>query len=292
MEPHSSDNAHIIEVRADITAAERGSIVSKACEGATCGFSDAKSTSKDAQERSASMRKLFIAVALCIVFMSVEVVGGIKANSLAILTDAAHLLSDVASFAISLFSLWAAGWEATPRQSYGFFRVEILGALVSIQLIWLLTGILVYEAIVRIVTETGEVQGFLMFLVSAFGLLVNIVMAVMLGHDHGHGHGHDHGHGHGHGHGHDHGHGHGHGHGHDHGHDHDHGHGHGHGHDHGSEDDHLHTHEVTVTRHGQDHSEPLLSESRVAEQKKKQRNINVQGAYLHVLEIRYGAWGL
>ncbi|KAL7129546.1 hypothetical protein ABFS83_13G074200 [Erythranthe nasuta] len=262
MEPHSSDSAHIIEVRADVTAAERGSIVSKACEGATCGFSDAKSTSKDAQERSASMRKLFIAVALCIVFMSVEVVGGIKANSLAILTDAAHLLSDVASFAISLFSLWAAGWEATPRQSYGFFRVEILGALVSIQLIWLLTGILVYEAIVRIVTETGEVQGFLMFLVSAFGLLVNIVMAVMLGHDHGHGHGH--------------------GHGHDHGHDHDHG--HGHGHDHGSDDDHFHTHEVTVTRHGQSHSEPLLNESRAAEQKKKkQRNINVQGAYLHVL---------
>ncbi|KAL7149754.1 hypothetical protein ABFS83_05G062400 [Erythranthe nasuta] len=268
MEPHSSDHGHVIEVHADITATERGSIVSKACEGATCGFSDAKSTSKDAQERSASMRKLFIAVALCIVFMSVEVVGGIKANSLAILTDAAHLLSDVASFAISLFSLWAAGWEATPRQSYGFFRVEILGALVSIQLIWLLTGILVYEAIVRIVTETGEVQGFLMFLVSAFGLLVNIVMAVMLGHDHGHGHGH----------GHDHGHGHGHDHGHDHDHDHDHGHGHG------SDDDHLHTHEVTVTRHGQDHSEPLLSESRVAEQKKKkQRNINVQGAYLHVL---------
>ncbi|KAL8053271.1 hypothetical protein ABFS82_05G061100 [Erythranthe guttata] len=266
MEPHSLDHGHVIEVHADITATERGSIVSKACEGATCGFSDAKSTSKDAQERSASMTKLFIAVALCIVFMSVEVVGGIKANSLAILTDAAHLLSDVASFAISLFSLWAAGWEATPRQSYGFFRVEILGALVSIQLIWLLTGILVYEAIVRIVTETGEVQGFLMFLVSAFGLLVNIVMAVMLGHDHGHGHGHDHGHDHGHGH------------------DHDHDHGHGHGHDHGSEDDHLHTHEVTVTRHGQDHSEPLLSESRVAEQKKKkQRNINVQGAYLHVL---------
>ncbi|KAL7111044.1 hypothetical protein ACP275_05G063700 [Erythranthe tilingii] len=270
MEPHSSDHGHVIEVHADITATERGSIVSKACEGAICGFSDAKSTSKDAQERSASMRKLFIAVALCIVFMSVEVVGGIKANSLAILTDAAHLLSDVASFAISLFSLWAAGWEATPRQSYGFFRVEILGALVSIQLIWLLTGILVYEAIVRIVTETGEVQGFLMFLVSAFGLLVNIVMAVMLGHDHGHGHGHGHDHGHGHNH--------------DHGHDHGHGHGHGNGHDHGSEDDHLHTHEVTVTRHGQDHSEPLLSESRAAEQKKKeQRNINVQGAYLHVL---------
>ncbi|KAL1352957.1 hypothetical protein AAHE18_06G205400 [Arachis hypogaea] len=51
------------------------------------------------------MRKLSIAVGLCFVFMTVEVIGGIKANSLAILTDAAHLLSDVAAFAISLFSL-------------------------------------------------------------------------------------------------------------------------------------------------------------------------------------------
>ncbi|CAI0394189.1 unnamed protein product [Linum tenue] len=148
------------------------------------------------------MRKLLMAVGFCVIFMAVEVAGGIKANSLAILTDAAHLLSDVAAFAISLFSLWAASWEATPRQSYGFFRIEILGALVSMQIIWLLTGIIVYEAIVRLVYNTGEVDGFLMFLVAAFGLVVNIIMAFLLGHDHGHGHGHGHDHGHGHGHGH------------------------------------------------------------------------------------------
>lgn len=279
MEGQSSVEGHVIEVCTDAPATDRGSGGNKACEGAICGFSDAKTSSKDAQERSASMRKLLIAVVLCVVFMSVEVAGGIKANSLAILTDAAHLLSDVASFAISLFSLWAAGWEATPRQSYGFFRIEILGALVSIQLIWLLTGILVYEAIVRLVQETGDVQGFLMFLVSAFGLLVNIIMAVLLGHDHGHGHSHDHGHGHGHSH--DHGHGHGHGHGHDHGH-----HGHeGHDHDHGSEDDHTHSHGVTVTRYDRSEhgSEPLLNKAEGGPKNKKPRNINIQGAYLHVL---------
>ncbi|CAI9759307.1 unnamed protein product [Fraxinus pennsylvanica] len=236
---------------------------------------------RDAQERSASMRKLLIAVVLCIVFMSVEVVGGIKANSLAILTDAAHLLSDVAAFAISLFSLWAAGWEATPRQSYGFFRIEILGALVSIQLIWLLTGILVYEAIARLINGSGDVKGFLMFIVSAFGLLVNIIMAVMLGHDHGHGHAHDHGQDHGH-------------------HEHEH-------QDHGHEDDHMHTHGVSIishhhrhegeTKHDEHHhihdehlKEPLIkspsegeSKSKGGHKQKKQRNINVQGAYLHVL---------
>ncbi|KAA8516227.1 hypothetical protein F0562_019406 [Nyssa sinensis] len=273
MEGHSHQHGQIIEISGEVPVGERSLGGSKICGEAACGFSDAGTSSKDAKERSASMRKLFIAVALCVVFMSVEVVGGIKANSLAILTDAAHLLSDVAAFAISLFSLWASGWEATPRQSYGFFRVEILGALVSIQLIWLLAGILVYEAIVRLIHGTGAVNGFLMFLVAAFGLVVNIIMALLLGHDHGHGHG-----------------------GHDHGHDdHDHSHGHTHGiritthhqHHHDEEqskdEEHHHADE-------EDHHEPLLKKSlqdknkpKSEHEQKKRRNINVQGAYLHVL---------
>ncbi|XP_010544878.1 PREDICTED: metal tolerance protein 1 [Tarenaya hassleriana] len=266
MEEHSPRQGHIIEVNIENPGGERTYRGGKICGEAPCGFSDNGSASKDAKERTASMRKLCIAVVLCLIFMSLEVVGGIKANSLAILTDAAHLLSDVAAFAISLFSLWAAGWEATPRQTYGFFRIEILGALVSIQLIWLLTGILVYEAIVRLVNEKEPVDGFLMFLVAAFGLAVNIVMAVLLGHDHGHGHDH---------HNHDHGYGHGHGHGmmvtthHHHHHSHE---------EHGKEGEHNH--------HGHgDHTEPLLDNSKPGPQEKehKKRNINVQGAYLHVL---------
>lgn len=285
MEAQHSEHGHIIEVSGDVPAVGTSLSGSKICGEAACGFSDAKTISRDAMERSASMRKLLMAVVLCVIFMSVEVAGGIKANSLAILTDAAHLLSDVAAFAISLFSLWAAGWEATPRQSYGFFRIEILGALVSIQMIWLLAGILVYEAIARIINDTGEVQGFLMFVVSAFGLVVNIAMALLLGHDHG-GHGHDHAHG-----------------GHDHGHS-------DHGHSHGGHDE-MHSHGITITTHPHhhnhhhgghskhdehdhaykaDHTEPLLKtccegekRSEDGAKQKKQWNINVRGAYLHVL---------
>ncbi|XVF10275.1 hypothetical protein REPUB_Repub07fG0168600 [Reevesia pubescens] len=351
MEVQNSEQGRIIEIRGDVPAAETSVGGSTVCRGAACGFSDAQTSSKDAKERAASMRKLLIAVVLCIVFMSVEVAGGIKANSLAILTDAAHLLSDVAAFAISLFSLWASGWEATPRQSYGFFRIEILGALVSIQMIWLLAGILVYEAIARLIHDTGEVQGFLMFVVSAFGLVVNIAMAFLLGHDHGHHHGHDHNHGHG-GNDHDH---------HDHSHSHEsepHSHGltitshnhhqHQHHHHHGSNPelddeqhhtheadpqqpllshdhdhhDHSHSHEsephshgLTITSlnqhqhyhhhhhgsntelddehhhtHEADPEQPLLKTYSGCEKNsesgapgKKERNINVQGAYLHVL---------
>uniref|UniRef100_A0A7N0SVY0 Metal tolerance protein 1-like n=1 Tax=Kalanchoe fedtschenkoi TaxID=63787 RepID=A0A7N0SVY0_KALFE len=259
-----AEHGHIIEVCADVvpTGTAIGGI--KVCGGSACGLSDVKANSVEAKERAASMRKLMFAVVLCVIFMIVEVVGGLKANSLAILTDAAHLLSDVAAFAISLFSLWASGWEATPRQSYGFFRIEILGALVSIQLIWLLTGILVFEAIQRLIHDTGEVKGLLMFAVSAIGLLVNIIMALVLGHNHGHGH--DHGHG-------DHGHGH-----------EDHHEGtHSHGistvaHHHGSHS------KACEHSHGGEHHENDLSDPLVKKPKaEKQQNINVQGAYLHVL---------
>lgn len=254
MEARASEDRHIIEVCGDVPPeTSRGGGI-KICGEAPCGFSDSKTTSKDAKERSTSTRKLLTAVALCVVFMTVEIVGGIKANSLAILTDAAHLLSDVAAFAISLFSIWASGWEATPRQSYGFFRIEILGALVSIQMIWLLAGILVYEAIVRLIHDTGEVQGFLMFAVSAFGLVVNIAMAVLLGHDHSHGHSHSHDHGHRDGASHD----------------------HGHHHDEHQEGHHHH--------HEADQTGPLLKTSQPPKQKKRSGlNINLQGAYLHVL---------
>ncbi|XP_028752315.1 metal tolerance protein 1 isoform X2 [Neltuma alba] len=281
MEAQSSQHAQITEVSGDFPEGRRNPGGTKICGEAPCGFADAGSISKDSKERSTSMRKLWTAVILCVIFMSVEVFGGIKANSLAILTDAAHLLSDVAAFAISLFSLWAAGWEATPRQSYGFFRIEILGALVSIQLIWLLAGILVYEAIARIIDGSHKVNGFLMFLVAAFGLVVNIIMALLLGHDHSHGHD-DHHHGLGHGHNHGHGfkastH-------------HDHHSGEDHKHHHHDEEDpqhehHHHSHEDDKHHHSHDSAaEPLLGGgSKDKPEKKRRWNINVRGAYLHVL---------
>ncbi|KAJ6844331.1 metal tolerance protein 1-like [Iris pallida] len=261
-----AQDTEVIDITTDVPGVSNPG-GTKICRVTTCDLADIGMDSS-AKDRHSSMRKLSTAVILCIVFMAVEVVGGIKANSLAILTDAAHLLSDVAAFAISLFSLWASGWEANPRQSYGFFRIEILGALVSIQLIWLLAGILVYEAIDRLLHENGEVDGVLMFAVSAFGLVVNIIMAVMLGHDHSHGPG---GHRHGHG-------------------ESNHAHSKSHNHDlHGHEHAHGHSHDISITTHHhhsgeakhKDEHEPLLKHS--DDVPKQQRNINVHSAYLHVL---------
>lgn len=175
------------------------------CANSRCGLERPATVAADAAHRALASQKLVKAVVFCLIFMGLEVAGGILSNSLAILTDAAHLLSDIAGFAISLFAIWAASWEATPNQSFGFYRLEILGALVSIQLIWLLTGILVYEAILRLFNPLGSVNGLLMFVCATVGLFVNLAMAFLLGHDgHSHAHGHDHSNKHGHSNNHNH----------------------------------------------------------------------------------------
>ena len=89
--------------------------------GTGCGFSDGGNCVADVRTRSSSIRNLWIAVILCMVFMSVEVVGGIKANSLEILTDAAHLLTDVVGFAISLFVVGASTDSPVDHPDTGSF---------------------------------------------------------------------------------------------------------------------------------------------------------------------------
>ena len=128
---------------------------------------------------------------ICLIFMAAEIVGGVMAGSLAILTDAAHLMSDVAGFGISIFAIWLGRRDATVEFSYGWSRAEVIGALSSVILIWGLTAWLVYEAILRIMTPS-PVDGWIMFGTALFGLFCNIIMAKVLhggagGHDHGSG---------------------------------------------------------------------------------------------------------
>ncbi|XP_011064319.1 PREDICTED: zinc transporter 2-like isoform X2 [Acromyrmex echinatior] len=146
-------------------------------------------------------KKLLIASALCVIFMIAEIVGGVLSNSLAIATDAAHLLTDFASFMISLFSIWVSSRPATRKMPFGWYRAEVIGALTSVLLIWVVTGILFYLAIERIVHKDFELDATVMLITSAVGVAVNLVMGLSL-HQHGHSHGgHSHG-GHSHG-GHD-----------------------------------------------------------------------------------------
>lgn len=154
---------------------------------------DAESQNVDKSAR----RRLIAASIICLIFMVGEVVGGVLSNSLAIATDAAHLLTDFASFMISLFAIWLSSRPATRKMSFGWYRAEVIGALFSVLMIWLVTGLLVYLAIERLRTKEFEIDSQVMVITASAGLLVNIIMAVALNVDgHSHSHGHFHGHGH------------------------------------------------------------------------------------------------
>jgi len=149
-------------------------------------------------------KKLKMAVYFALFFMFVEIFGGILAGSLAIITDAAHMLSDVGGFIVSLVALQLSAKAATAEYTYGFKQAEVLGALLSIAIVWAITAVLLWEAVQRFI-EIEEVDAPVMFVISVIGFVVNIVLMQVLGHGHAHGdagHGHSHGHEHGHG-GHD-----------------------------------------------------------------------------------------
>ena len=105
---------------------------------------------------------------------------------------------------ISLAAIWMAARPKSKRLTFGWHRAEVLGAVVSVLMIWVVTGILVYMAVLRIISGEHEVKSGAMLITSGLGVLVNIIMGTSL-HQHGPGHGHSHdtegGHGHGHGHG-------------------------------------------------------------------------------------------
>ena len=155
---------------------------------------------------AAAKRKLLIGAALCLLFMCAEIVGGYLAHSLAIMTDAAHMLSDVAGFLVGVLSLFLTNRAPTPKYSFGYHIAEVLGAMVSISIVWLMTGVLLYEATNRLFSPE-PVDGRTMFVVSLVGVVMNVVLMAVLGHGegghggHGGGHGHSHGHSHGGGHG-------------------------------------------------------------------------------------------
>jgi len=120
--------------------------------------------------------------------MICEMVGGYIANSIALMSDAAHLLTDLIGFAISIISILIGTKKPTNNFNFGYSRAEVLGALGSIIIIWFLTLWLLYEAVYRLIYDT-KVDGKIMFWISVLGLICNIVMAKVLhsgpgGHSH------------------------------------------------------------------------------------------------------------
>ena len=138
-------------------------------------FSSSKFQEKLRLENQVAMFKLKIISVVCCSFMIIEFICGYLAGSLAIMSDATHLLSDLAGFLISLFSLIVAMKPADRNFTFGYHRFEVLGALASILIIWGLTVWLLMAAIWRI-KHPNPIVGFLMVCIAAGGLLFNIIM--------------------------------------------------------------------------------------------------------------------
>ncbi len=125
------------------------------------------------------IKALHGALWIAVVFMLVEVIGGWMANSLALISDALHMFTDVGALLLGLIVSKIAHRPSTPSMSYGFQRAEILGALVSAVSLWALCGVLSYEAIHRFF-KPQAVEGQLVFWVATAGLLANLVMLKLL----------------------------------------------------------------------------------------------------------------
>ena len=138
-------------------------------------FSCSKFQEKLRLENQVAMFKLKIISIVCCSFMIIEFICGYLAGSLAIMSDATHLLSDLAGFLISLFSLIVAMKPADRNFTFGYHRFEVLGALASILIIWGLTVWLLIAAVWRI-KHPNPIVGFLMVCIAAGGLLFNIIM--------------------------------------------------------------------------------------------------------------------
>ncbi|XP_059528718.1 proton-coupled zinc antiporter SLC30A8 [Myotis daubentonii] len=151
--------------------------------------SNAKATENRASEQLYAKWKLWAASGICFVFMIAEVVGGHIAGSLAVVTDAAHLLIDLTSFQLSLFSLWLSSKPPSKRLTFGWHRAEILGALLSMLCVWAVTGVLVYLACERLLYPDYQIQATVMIIISGCAVAANIVLSVILhqrppGHSH------------------------------------------------------------------------------------------------------------
>ncbi|XP_037086488.1 zinc transporter 2-like [Pollicipes pollicipes] len=128
-------------------------------------------------------KQLLIATSLCFCFMITEAVGGYISNSIAVLTDAAHLCTDLFAFIVSLSALAVAARAPSVRMSFGWKRAEVMGAMISVLLIWVITAVLVQLAVNRLLNPNYQINAPVMVGTSVAGIVINIIMGCALNQD-------------------------------------------------------------------------------------------------------------
>jgi len=133
----------------------------------------------DRHTDAVTRRPLVITLVLVLVIMVAEVIGGLVSNSLALISDAGHMLTDALAITLSLFAMSLARRPATSTRTFGYYRAEIMAALANGVILVLLSAYIFYEAAQRFIT-TVEVKSPLMLIVAVIGLAANLVGMYLL----------------------------------------------------------------------------------------------------------------
>ncbi|MCB9479308.1 MAG: cation transporter [Deltaproteobacteria bacterium] len=129
--------------------------------------------------RPEERKRLKIAIVITTAAMIVEIVGGVITGSLALISDAGHMLTHSAALFVSLMAMHFAAKPGKAKHTYGLYRVEILAALFNAVTLALITGLIAHEAYERLQNPTDILAGE-MFAIAVFGLVVNLVTAWVL----------------------------------------------------------------------------------------------------------------
>ena len=125
------------------------------------------------------MKSLKLSLLLTATLLVVEVIGGLLSNSVALLADAGHMLTDVGALGLSLFVAWFAQNASTPQKTFGYLRWEILAAFLNGAMLLLVSAWIMWESVLRL-RSPEPVQGGLMLGISLAGLIVNMISARIL----------------------------------------------------------------------------------------------------------------
>jgi cobalt-zinc-cadmium efflux system protein len=128
---------------------------------------------------SDNRRRLKFVLGLTATYMLAEAVGGYLANSLALLSDAGHMLADVASVGLAMFALWFSSRPANTKKTYGYYRLEILAALANGVTLVVISVLIFLEALHRL-REPEAVEGVEVLFIAFGGLFVNGISAWLL----------------------------------------------------------------------------------------------------------------
>lgn len=128
------------------------------------------------ETREGNKKGLTIALLITTAIMFLEFFGGLITNSLALLSDSGHMLSDASSLLLSLVAIWFASRAASPNKTYGYYRFEILAALFNGVTLFVIAGFIIKEAYDRFLEPPTVASGSMM-LIASIGLLANLISA-------------------------------------------------------------------------------------------------------------------